>query len=1229
MSLNNTPLKRLVQAFDARLSTIAMIDYRAEVRLNDKIYRCATIVYAVCQCVNVYEIRSVMWPAANDRYRIANMMRLSVYGYMIVYLTVFMISIYQARSSTSRLHAITFSHVILKLAFIFVIMPLSNWAHTSSIIDNLVDNRDTISSISLVQDTSAIFTTNIIATIVIRRFTSSLPRYRGMSSISTTRELSVMAMAAVCQAVMNVGVDVYASHTLYVAVRLLIVAIMAVVYVCLVALPLYWNIEVSIWMATCYSWILIVNLICTVTDFGSNPMHGVYMIVSFTFSVKLTRNLMILRLKYLVGSYTGCTSYEGKVVTFIVDMLADKIKKDTIADDIKQLLNYMRPPITIARLPEVGRTDINRKSSASTVRRPILTLGSINNKTDIRHQDDRSAGLNQKSSEIDYINEMIRQYTDRGISSLSLDDSVWLLRAMTLRFIDNIGLVSLAICRIKSMQRNRILKSSEYMIIEQIIGYLYITVANDAGSVIDANISTYDDILSGMDIDDGGIEVEQFGMKQILQCKDAALYLSSYINKGIQDRIDLFMRLLHGGKQCVVDYIGIHKAMSNQNDKIIGRFEELIKLQGCSTYMIALYNSYIIAVLHRYDKSSSLFKDYKRRLNLVASSMRHSKHQSCLPLDINSVVISMSIETGRQGLILNSTVDSSEYFGRVAGVAMIGSNINSLLPDVFDTVHRAAMAAGSVANVLNRNNRFYVNGLDGEFREIDFVLKLNSEFSQGSSIFAKISPKKKKDSISVLLDSRFRVIGAEQGFWNVIDTVKHGSRTLSFLEVSEQVCIIAILKDICSLVVDSNEDSEYSLLVKKLSLIEKVRENFKQYKDKPIICSFKNQGVFWNQLKDISIIAQSELQTFCGMPYYRVDLQFDHSSSRYYRQLMIAQRQINGGRRDNTGLDKWADVSGTQSHSEDIYQEGLGHESVPLSIMTSHNDLSELASNNVQFNVAMRSVRASINNLQRLSEIYDASSSLTHKYLWKWLFNYFLAEERALSLPRTPNGGKTTRNRLAQHLCFSDALQSSTYKSPELDSYQVSYQRSKKIDELLEINRTNASKKNPGTPNNPQTPHLGPIIEQPLLSTLKAGLKPPSVSIDSKMSLLQIPNDSSDIDFQECIRLRNECRDLRQREVTLKLKGLNLTNRSQSIERRISTHTYTRKKLAIVPVWRFVESRTQTGTVSNNIKNANKSMSNLRHDIKDDGHVRNEDIVLGTNSKNVDAIVAACKVSLY
>ena len=72
---------------------------------------------------------------------------------------------------------------------------------------------------------------------------------------------------------------------------------------------------------------------------------------------------------------------------------------------------------------------------------------------------------------------MIRQYTDRGISSLSLDDRMWLLRALTLRFSDNIGLVSLAICRIKSMQRNRILKSSEYMIIEQIIGYLYMTVA--------------------------------------------------------------------------------------------------------------------------------------------------------------------------------------------------------------------------------------------------------------------------------------------------------------------------------------------------------------------------------------------------------------------------------------------------------------------------------------------------------------------------------------------------------------------------------------------------------------------------------------------------------------------------------------------------------------------------------------------------------------------------------
>ena len=1223
------PLKRLVQAIDARLSTMAMIDYRAEVTLNDKIYRCATVAYAVCQCVNVYEIRCVMWPAANDKYWIANIMRLSVYGYMIVYLTVFMISIYQARSSTSRLHAITFSHVILKLAFIFVIMPLSNWAHTSSIIDNLVDNRDTISSISLVQDTMAILTTNIIAMIAIRRFTSSLPHYRGMSSISSTRELSVIVMAAVCQAVMNMGVDVYASYTLYVAVRLMIVASMAVVYVWLVALPLYWNIEVSIWMTTCYSWIFIVNYICTVTDFGSNPMHAVYVILSFTFSVKLTRNLMIRRLKYLVGSYTGCISYEGKVITFLVDMLADNLKKVTIADDIKQLLSYMPPPINTTRLPEVHRTDIHRKSSRSTVLGSILTLGSINNKPDIRHQDDRSTGLNQKSSEIDYINEMIRQYTDRGISSLSLDDRMWLLRALTLRFSDNIGLVSLAICRIKSMQRNRILKSSEYMIIEQIIGYLYMTVANGTGSVVDANTSTYDDILSGMDIDHGGIEVEQFGMKQILQCKDAALYLSSHINKGIQDRIDLFIRLLHGGKQCVVDYIGIHKAMNNQNDKIIGRFEELIKLQGCSTYMISLYNSYIIAVLHRYDKSSSLFKDYKRRLNLVASSIRHSKHQSCLPLDINSVVISMSIEAGKQGLILNSTVDSSEYFGRVAGASMIGSNVNSLLPDVFDSAHRAAMVAGRITNVLNRNNRFYVNGLDGEFREIDFVLKLNSEFSQGSSIFAKISPKKKKDSITVLLDSRFRVIGAEQGFWNVIDTVKHGSRTLSFLEVSEQVCVCAILKDICSLVVDTNEDSEYSLLVKKLSLIEKVRENFKQYKDKPIICSFKNQGVFWNELKDISIIAQSELQTFCDMPYYRVDLQFDHSSSRYYRQLMIAQRQINGGRRDNTGLDKWSDVSGTQSHSEDIYQEGLGHESDLLSIMTSHNDHSELASNNIQFNIAMRSVRASINNLQCLLEMYEASSSLTHKYLWKWLFNYFLAEDRALSLPRTPNGGKTTRNRLAQHLCFSDALQSSTYKSPELDSNQVSDQRSKKIDELLEINRTSASKQNPGTPNNHQTPHFGLSIEQPLLSILKAGMKPPAVSIDPKMSLLKIPIDNSDINFQECIRLRNECRDLRQRQVTSKLKGLNPINRSQLIENRTSTHTHTRKKPLIVPIWRFVDSRTQAGTVSNDIKITNKSMSSLRHDIKVDGHVRYEDIVLATNSKNVDAIVAACKVSLY
>ena len=334
------------------------------------------------------------------------------------------------------------------------------------------------------------------------------------------------------------------------------------------------------------------------------------------------------------------------------------------------------------------------------------------------------------------------------------------------------------------------------MRLEDIIKFRYQAIylqQYDAGSM---QKTSYNDILANMNIEMSGSGETVFDLRQVLQCKDAALKLSMAASECLVKRSSVMERLLDGGKLCTVDFIEIHTSIIKKENAICKKFEEFTSLKGCSTYMISLYNTFLILVTQKFDRSSSNFREYKRRIMAQFTIFNNIKNLSSSAVDVNSIILNLNLEKGKEGTILNSTVDYNSYLGDGPGSSLIGSNINNLFPDMFRDIHRHQLKKGFSLHLLDRDMKFVINGLDGYLREIDFIIKINTDYHKGASLLAMIRPVQKNNTHVVILDMEFQILAAQKGFWDVIDLVNHGSDRLNFKNVSVEGCISILLKKI-------------------------------------------------------------------------------------------------------------------------------------------------------------------------------------------------------------------------------------------------------------------------------------------------------------------------------------------------------------------------------------------------------------------------------------------------
>jgi len=191
------------------------------------------------------------------------------------------------------------------------------------------------------------------------------------------------------------------------------------------------------------------------------------------------------------------------------------------------------------------------------------------------------------------------------------------------------------------------------------------------------------------------------------------------------------------------------------------------------SYFCCLLAMYYANIRNESKRAKSYYVLYKTQLMIMKGIFNSTHDLTVKNFLIDCTVFRVSLEKNTRGIILDYTPDFYSYLGERDPKCPIGTNINDLFPDMFQTLHFEKMANISGFHLLmNIKRYFYLKGYDGFMRQIIFIVKVFHVVTEDISAFVYIRNKNLDNKCYLLIDQHYDIFLGTKTFWDIMDKNK-------------------------------------------------------------------------------------------------------------------------------------------------------------------------------------------------------------------------------------------------------------------------------------------------------------------------------------------------------------------------------------------------------------------------------------------------------------------------
>jgi hypothetical protein len=472
-------------------------------------------------------------------------------------------------------------------------------------------------------------------------------------------------------------------------------------------------------------------------------------------------------------------------------------------------------------------------------------------------------------------------------SVLSSSSLLWQLKAHILTIKNNVYTLHLLVKRLQSELGNYWGEQFELSILVLIIEYRFEQIFLCPRVPSNSRRLTYPELFSDLrtGLDLHRKEVKDF--RCVLEFKRNITLVASKIVNYLFAKSQFFEDIETQKIRSTADCMDGHRKLHELTVEIEDGFKSLERGEEVPSIELTHKLTYYFSVKQNIAKSRVIFKELSTRLTMLYfQGTIEDTHLQNLSKD--SIIMKVGVTKADLGMILDFTPDIGDFLGAASTEEIRNTNINTLFPGPLAAEHEILMRTKDNFSILSSSKRFFLNGFDGELRDINFMVKLAYCNSEGPCAYTLMKTRSKKNSSIVIIDTEFKIISAEKLFWDVMDSCSPDPNfTMEDLcsNVCQSIKLYRFMTNSRYMMRDTFNSGPAHLQWK-----HQAKEKYLKLMSKPIRYRINKNSSFYSKLKNVPLIASFEECKFGSLVFYKLQVSFDfnnHKEARKFKRNQV------------------------------------------------------------------------------------------------------------------------------------------------------------------------------------------------------------------------------------------------------------------------------------------------------------------------------------------------------
>lgn len=222
-------------------------------------------------------------------------------------------------------------------------------------------------------------------------------------------------------------------------------------------------------------------------------------------------------------------------------------------------------------------------------------------------------------------------------------------------------------------------------------------------------------------------------------------------------------------------------------EKEVENFSHLLEQKKIiPTYYYAAMISYHHSVRSDLQKAQSYIKRYIFKLNRIQREIIFNRKE-IIPKNLltRSMILECSLEEKNYGQILSTTPDYNTYLGKGK---ILNLDINCLFPSKISMLHKNVMGkTEKFPNIFNKQDNFYIIGLDDSLRSTRFLLKYNTSIKLTLSSMICLRFSEPYSRVQIMFDDQLNVISVSNGTKKFFEKLSVQNFPINLSEISKNL----------------------------------------------------------------------------------------------------------------------------------------------------------------------------------------------------------------------------------------------------------------------------------------------------------------------------------------------------------------------------------------------------------------------------------------------------------